>query len=178
MSYSLFCMGNPLLDMQVRDGEKLLEKYGLKANDAILAEEKHAELCVEISLFHSNATFPFIGSTVISDLSYDELVRDYQVTYVAGGAAQNAARGAAVSPSMHYEAAGIKDPPFSTCSHQNPSCTQVLSATINLPNNSRLPTPARALMKSISSKREKRQAPVVSSLRATTGLLPFALFRR
>ena len=40
----LFCMGNPLLDMQVRNGEKLLEKYGLKANDAILAEEKHAEL--------------------------------------------------------------------------------------------------------------------------------------
>lgn len=27
--------------MQVRDGEKLLEKYGLKSNDAILAEEKH-----------------------------------------------------------------------------------------------------------------------------------------
>ena len=34
-------MGNPLLDMQV-NGEKLLEKYSLKANDAILAEEKHA----------------------------------------------------------------------------------------------------------------------------------------
>lgn len=41
-AYSLFCMGNPMLDMQVRNGEKLLEKYGLKANDAILAEEKHA----------------------------------------------------------------------------------------------------------------------------------------
>jgi len=41
-TYSLFCMGNPLLDMQVRNGEKLLEKYDLKANDAILAEEKHA----------------------------------------------------------------------------------------------------------------------------------------
>ena len=40
--YSLFCMGNPLLDMQVWNGEKLLEKYGLKADDAILAEEKHA----------------------------------------------------------------------------------------------------------------------------------------
>lgn len=41
-TYQLFCMGNPLLDMQVRDGEKILEKYGLKADDAILAEEKHA----------------------------------------------------------------------------------------------------------------------------------------
>ncbi|KIM47421.1 hypothetical protein M413DRAFT_439090 [Hebeloma cylindrosporum] len=69
-TYSLFCMGNPLLDMQVRNGEKLLEKYSLKANDAILAEEKHAAL-------------------------YDELVAEHQVTYVAGGAAQNAARGAA-----------------------------------------------------------------------------------
>jgi adenosine kinase len=34
-------MGNPLLDMQVKGGN-LLEKYGLKANDAILADEKHA----------------------------------------------------------------------------------------------------------------------------------------
>ena len=40
-SYQLFCMGNPLLDMQVTGGEALLEKYGLKSNDAILAEEKH-----------------------------------------------------------------------------------------------------------------------------------------
>ena len=41
-AYSLFCMGNPLLDMQVTNGEDLLQKYGLKADDAILAEEKHA----------------------------------------------------------------------------------------------------------------------------------------
>lgn len=45
-TYPLFCMGNPLLDMQVTNGEKLLEKYDLKANDAILAEEKHAPLYV------------------------------------------------------------------------------------------------------------------------------------
>lgn len=69
-SYSLFCMGNPLLDMQVRDGEALLKQYGLKANDAILADEKQAAI-------------------------YDDLVSNHQVTYVAGGAAQNAARGAA-----------------------------------------------------------------------------------
>ena len=41
-------MGNPLLDMQVMNGEKLIKKYGLKANDAILAKEEHAgmyDLC-------------------------------------------------------------------------------------------------------------------------------------
>ncbi|KAJ3506802.1 hypothetical protein NMY22_g17131 [Coprinellus aureogranulatus] len=69
-TYQLFCMGNPLLDMQVRNGEALLEKYGLKANDAILAEEKHAPI-------------------------YDEVKQKPDVTYVAGGASQNAARGAA-----------------------------------------------------------------------------------
>jgi adenosine kinase len=40
-SYALFCMGNPLLDIQVKNGEELLKKYDLKANDAILAEDKH-----------------------------------------------------------------------------------------------------------------------------------------
>ncbi|EAU92415.1 adenosine kinase [Coprinopsis cinerea okayama7 len=69
-SYQLFCMGNPLLDMQVRNGEALLEKYELKANDAILAEAKHASI-------------------------YDDVKQNPDITYVAGGAAQNAARGAA-----------------------------------------------------------------------------------
>jgi hypothetical protein len=43
---SVFCLGNPLLDIQVLNGEKYLEKYGLKSNDAILAEEKHMPMCV------------------------------------------------------------------------------------------------------------------------------------
>ncbi|KAG6911295.1 hypothetical protein DXG01_002134 [Tephrocybe rancida] len=69
-SYSLFCMGNPLLDMQVTDGGAYLEKYSLNANDAILADPaKHGAI-------------------------YDE-VKAGKVTYVAGGASQNAARGAA-----------------------------------------------------------------------------------
>jgi len=38
---TLFCIGNPLLDIQVTNGEQLLKKYDLKANDAILAEDKH-----------------------------------------------------------------------------------------------------------------------------------------
>ena len=50
----------------------MLDKYGLKANDAILAEDKHMGL-------------------------YDELAqRDAKL--IAGGAAQNTARGAAVGP--------------------------------------------------------------------------------
>jgi hypothetical protein len=40
-SYALFCIGNPLLDIQVRNGEELLKKYNLNADDAILADEKH-----------------------------------------------------------------------------------------------------------------------------------------
>ncbi|KAL1408158.1 adenosine kinase [Vanrija albida] len=65
-------IGNPLLDITVPavDGPKYLEKYGLKANDAILAEDKHLPI-------------------------YQEIVKNPGVSYVAGGAAQNAARGAA-----------------------------------------------------------------------------------
>ena len=48
MSYQLFAMGNPLLDMQVTNGEGLLQKYELKSNDAILAEEKHQPMCVAL----------------------------------------------------------------------------------------------------------------------------------
>lgn len=39
-------MGNPLLDMQVVNKPELLEKYGLKPNDAVLAEGKQSEMCV------------------------------------------------------------------------------------------------------------------------------------
>jgi hypothetical protein len=34
------------LDIQVNNAERYLEKYGLKSNDAILAEEKHMPMCV------------------------------------------------------------------------------------------------------------------------------------
>ncbi|GAA5945192.1 hypothetical protein JCM3775_003692 [Rhodotorula graminis] len=68
-SLLLLAMGNPLLDMQVVNKPELLDKYGLKPNDAILAEGKQADI-------------------------YDDLQANYQVEYVAGGAAQNAARGA------------------------------------------------------------------------------------
>ncbi|KAL0259625.1 adenosine kinase [Diplodia seriata] len=70
-NYELLCLENPLLDIQAVGDEKLLEKYGLKANDAILAEEKHMGL-------------------------YDDLLQNYDAKLIAGGAAQNTARGAQV----------------------------------------------------------------------------------
>lgn len=112
--YALLCLENPLLGMQYSNGSKcyhnttnrepkiktykdkgkhktlpsrrrthsiddlifrdeaLLSKYGLKANDAILAEEKHMDL-------------------------YEDLLQNHDAKLIAGGAAQNTARGAQVS---------------------------------------------------------------------------------
>jgi hypothetical protein len=49
----------------------LLDKYGLKSNNAILAEESHAGL-------------------------FDDLINNYSAETTAGGGAQNTARGAQV----------------------------------------------------------------------------------
>lgn len=69
MSYPLVCLGNPLLDLQTEADAAYLKKYDLKENDAILAEEKH---------------FPI----------YEEVLKKPNLHIVAGGAAQNTARGA------------------------------------------------------------------------------------
>ena len=72
MTYDLFVFGNPLLDLQVKDvDKKVLEKYDLKADDAILVEEKHESI-------------------------YDYVRENFEIAYVAGGAAQNTARAAQV----------------------------------------------------------------------------------
>ncbi|XP_054265621.1 uncharacterized protein LOC128988395 [Macrosteles quadrilineatus] len=63
----LLGMCNPLLDLSALVDKSLLEKYEMKPNDAILAEEKHMPL-------------------------YQELVDQYKVEYIAGGAAQNSLR--------------------------------------------------------------------------------------
>ncbi|KAL6707534.1 adenosine kinase [Coniothyrium glycines] len=69
--YELLCLENPLLDIQGVGNQALLDKYGLKANDAILADpEKHMGL-------------------------YEDLIQNYDAKLIAGGAAQNTARGAA-----------------------------------------------------------------------------------
>ncbi|KAF2123473.1 Ribokinase-like protein [Dothidotthia symphoricarpi CBS 119687] len=68
-NFELLCLENPLLDIQGVADQKLLDKYDLKANDAILAEEKHMGL-------------------------YEDLLQNYKAVLIAGGAAQNTARGA------------------------------------------------------------------------------------
>lgn len=69
-NYELLCLENPLLDIQGVGNQELLDKYGLKANDAILADpEKHMGL-------------------------YEDLLQNYNAVLIAGGAAQNTARGA------------------------------------------------------------------------------------
>jgi len=64
---ALFTIGNPLLDISATVNPSLLNKYELKANDAILADAKHAEL-------------------------FTEMAEIAEVEYVAGGATQNSAR--------------------------------------------------------------------------------------
>ena len=60
-------MGNPLLDIMASVDVKFLEKYQMKPNDAILAEDIHKPM-------------------------YDDLKSNYQVEFVAGGASQNVLR--------------------------------------------------------------------------------------
>ncbi|KAI8622498.1 Ribokinase-like protein [Chytriomyces sp. MP71] len=67
--YTLFGIENPLLDISAVVTPELLAKYEVKSNDAILADEKHKPL-------------------------YADLVNNFDVSYSAGGAAQNTLRGA------------------------------------------------------------------------------------
>ncbi|XP_033886893.1 adenosine kinase-like isoform X1 [Acipenser ruthenus] len=64
---ALFGMGNPLLDICAVVDKDFLDKYGLKPNDQILAEEKHKEL-------------------------FEEIVRKFKVEYHAGGSTQNSVK--------------------------------------------------------------------------------------
>ncbi|XP_046844534.1 adenosine kinase-like [Xenia sp. Carnegie-2017] len=63
----LLGMGNPLLDISAVVDADFLAKYGLKANDAILAEDKHKPM-------------------------YQEMAKMDNVEYLAGGATQNSIR--------------------------------------------------------------------------------------
>ncbi|ANB12103.1 adenosine kinase [Sugiyamaella lignohabitans] len=69
MTFDLLALGNPLLDLQADVDAEYLAKYDLKANDAILIEDKHKPI-------------------------FDEVMAQPKVHILAGGAAQNAARGA------------------------------------------------------------------------------------
>jgi len=60
-------MGNPLLDISATVTPEFLEKFGLDANNQILAEEKHMPI-------------------------YEELVASFSPDFIAGGATQNSIR--------------------------------------------------------------------------------------
>jgi len=64
---ALLGMCNPLLDISAEVPTSLLDKYDVKLNNAILAEDKHKPL-------------------------YQELIDSYPVQYIAGGATQNSIR--------------------------------------------------------------------------------------
>ncbi|OHE96090.1 pfkB family carbohydrate kinase [Colletotrichum orchidophilum] len=89
--FRLLCLENPLLDIQAVGDEALLEKYGIKANDAILAEEKHLGI-------------------------YEDLLNNYDAKLIAGGAAQNTARGAQyiLSPNSVVYLGGVGDDKYAS----------------------------------------------------------------
>ncbi|KAI6653740.1 hypothetical protein LOD99_3244 [Oopsacas minuta] len=63
----LFGMGNPLLDISANVEDEFIAKYKLESNNAILAKDEHLPI-------------------------YEELVDNYKVEYLAGGATQNTIR--------------------------------------------------------------------------------------
>jgi len=63
----LLGVGNPLLDISAEVGQDMLDKYDVKLDAAILAEEKHLPV-------------------------YDDLVKNYSAGFIAGGATQNSIR--------------------------------------------------------------------------------------
>jgi len=71
--------GNPLLDISAKVPTSMLAKYEVKSGDIILADEKHLGV-------------------------YEELVKDFSVDYIAGGATQNSIRVASWMLSRHGEA--------------------------------------------------------------------------
>lgn len=73
-SPQLVCLGNPLLDYQATVSPDYLKKYGLKADDAILVDASSDDPKMAI---------------------FEEMLGFDDVKFVAGGAAQNTARGAA-----------------------------------------------------------------------------------
>ncbi|CAG00947.1 unnamed protein product [Tetraodon nigroviridis] len=64
---TLFGMGNPLLDISAVVDKDFLDKFGLKPNDQILAEDKHKAL-------------------------FDEIAKKSNVEYHAGGSTQNSVK--------------------------------------------------------------------------------------
>ncbi|EEY20771.1 adenosine kinase [Verticillium alfalfae VaMs.102] len=92
--YSLLVLENPLLDIQAVGNQELLDKYKLKANDAILASEEHLSI-------------------------YEDLLTNYDAKLIAGGAAQNSARGAQylLPPNSVVYLGGVGDDKYAAILH-------------------------------------------------------------
>ncbi|EQC28726.1 adenosine kinase [Saprolegnia diclina VS20] len=67
LQHSIVGLGNPLLDISAKVHDAFLTKYGITVDNAILAEEKHLPM-------------------------YDELTKEFQAEFIAGGATQNSIR--------------------------------------------------------------------------------------
>ncbi|KAJ9653782.1 adenosine kinase [Neophaeococcomyces mojaviensis] len=70
-SYALLCLENPLLDIQGHGDRAMIAEYGMKLNDTILVEDNPKQLEL-----------------------YDDLIKNHDAKLIAGGGAQNTARGA------------------------------------------------------------------------------------
>ncbi|ROT38502.1 adenosine kinase [Sodiomyces alkalinus F11] len=92
--YALLCLENPLLDIQAVGNDDLLAKYKLKANDAILASPEHLPI-------------------------YEDLLNNYDAKLIAGGAAQNTARGAQylLPPNSVVYLGGVGDDKYASILH-------------------------------------------------------------
>ncbi|KAG9415054.1 hypothetical protein AC1031_008480 [Aphanomyces cochlioides] len=67
LDHSIVGLGNPLLDISATVTEDFLAKYNLKVDNAILADEQHLSM-------------------------YDEITKEFQAEFIAGGATQNSIR--------------------------------------------------------------------------------------
>ena len=123
-----------------------MKKYDLKSNDAILVEEKHESI-------------------------YDYVREKYEITYVAGGASQNAARAAQVKPKSIQAKCGAEICCNSSACLPTLVSTLVQSDPMTWQNSKELPTRRKVSRRSTrSSQREaSQQVLALSSLLVTTG---------
>ena len=159
-------MGNPLLDIQVKNGEELLKKYNLNPNDAILADEKHLPM-LDIFVppfltFLMLISFPLKKNKVMMRSSRN--TRWSTSPVVQRRMPLEVQLYVPHSPScpilVLYNNILLS---ASTCCLQTPWSTPVASVMTILLNNSRRQTKGRVSPKRISSRRVNRQGHVPSS---------------
>ncbi|OQS01839.1 adenosine kinase [Thraustotheca clavata] len=78
LQHAIVGLGNPLLDISAKVHDDFMKKYGLSMDNAILAEDKHLPM-------------------------YDEMTKNFQAEFIAGGATQNSIRVAQWMLKKHCE---------------------------------------------------------------------------